>query len=305
MKNDLEEKYVHGSQLFPFEYFWSAQAKQASFPVYCHWHTNMEVLIVEKGSFLVTVDGVTFDGKAGDIFFFNAEQLHQIQTQVPGSAYYSFVFSMQILNSQENDYLQSVFLKPLADEYWFPQKLNMDLVMQDVGNQGNPVPYKQILSCLEKLRKLSIDQPYAYQLLVKSELYQIVAVLWQNNLFVPKSQQISQRHSQTARRLKKVLQYIQENYKEKIVLDDAAEIMHMTPKYFSSYFSETFSMNFVQYLNHYRIEQAGILLQTTDLSILEVGMECGFDNFSYFIRKFKEIQGCTPAKYRKIVHGEK
>ena len=75
--------------------------------------------------------------------------------------------------------------------------------------------------------------------------------------------------------------------------------MHMTPKYFSNYFSNTLFISFVQYLNRYRIEQAAILLQTTSLPVMEVGFEVGYENFSYFIRRFKEFQGCTPSDYRK------
>jgi AraC-like DNA-binding protein len=73
----------------------------------------------------------------------------------------------------------------------------------------------------------------------------------------------------------------------------------MSPKYFSSFFSKTFTISFVQFINNYRIDQACILLKTTDLPILEIAFEVGFENISYFTKKFKELKGYTPKEYRK------
>ena len=41
------------------------------------------------------------------------------------------------------------------------------------------------------------------------------------------------------------------------------------------------------------------MLKETRKSISEIALDCGFDNISYYIRKFKEIQGETPGEYRK------
>ena len=50
--------------------------------------------------------------------------------------------------------------------------------------------------------------------------------------------------------------------------------------------------------NEYRIKKAAILLDDSSLSVSDIAINCGFDNISYFIRKFKEYQGITPKKYR-------
>lgn len=88
MKSDLEEKYVHGSAMFPFQYFHSHTSESIPITVSCHWHTNMEIIFVEKGSFLVVIDGCNYTGQAGDIFFINPEQLHQISSTQNGSSFF-------------------------------------------------------------------------------------------------------------------------------------------------------------------------------------------------------------------------
>ena len=288
MKSDLEEKYVHGSAMFPFQYFHSHTSESIPITVSCHWHTNMEIIFVEKGSFLVVIDGCNYTGQAGDIFFINPEQLHQISSTQNGSSFFSFVFALKNLFFQENDYTQTIYLSPLTGKLWFPSCITKDSPCR-----------VSIENILFELRRLSLERPDAYQLLVKARLYEMIAVLHQYDQFILQSQQTTRTHSSTALRLKEVLQYVSVHYKENITLEQAASIMHMTPKYFSNYFSNTFCISFVQYLNRYRIEQAAILLQTTSLPVMEIGVEVGYENFSYFIRRFKEFQGCTPSDYRK------
>lgn len=288
MKSDLEEKCVHGSPLFPFQYFHSRKDPSVKIFVPCHWHTNIEIVFVEKGPLRIVTDGISRTGQTGDIFFFNSEQLHQINGTKVDNSLYSFVFSLSMLNFQENDYVQNTLIEPLCRERFFPPQLSPQAPC-----------YADVCRELNELRCLSISRPAAYQLIIKAELYRLLAILEQHDQFIPGVRQFSRGHSQTALRLKKVLQYIAEHYKENISLNQAAAVMHMTPKYFSNYFSSNLHINFVQYLNRYRIEQASILLQTTDLPVMEVAFESGYENFSYFIRRFKEFQGCTPSDYRK------
>ncbi len=142
-------------------------------------------------------------------------------------------------------------------------------------------------------------QPDSYRLMTKILLYKVILLLEVNQLFVPVASYKSMTHSHSATRVKELMDYVSKNYQDRITLEQAADIMHMSPKYFSTFFTKTFLISFVQYVNHYRIDQACILLKTTDLPVMEVSFKVGFENFSYFIRKFKEIKGYTPKEYRK------
>ena len=81
MKNDLEEKRVHGSLLFPFQYYTAEQGRHGRPEIFvaCHWHDDVEILTVAKGTLQIMVDGRELRGEEGDIFFFNSGQIHQIQ----------------------------------------------------------------------------------------------------------------------------------------------------------------------------------------------------------------------------------
>lgn len=69
----------------------------------------------------------------------------------------------------------------------------------------------------------------------------------------------------------------------------------------SETFSRYFSKNFYDYVNGYRIEQACSLLKDSDLNILTIAMEVGFNSRSTFNAAFKRITSQTPSQYRKTV----
>ena len=90
---------------------------------------------------------------------------------------------------------------------------------------------------------------------------------------------------------------IEDHYDECITLDDLARAAGMNSKYFCRYFREMTHRTPIDYLNYYRIEQACFKLATTNDSIAEIGMSCGFNDESYFIKTFKKYKGVTPKKY--------
>ncbi|MEE5990269.1 MAG: helix-turn-helix domain-containing protein, partial [Lachnospiraceae bacterium] len=56
---------------------------------------------------------------------------------------------------------------------------------------------------------------------------------------------------------------------------------------------------FKEYLTEYRISKAADLLLHTDRKISEIGGMIGYMDNDYFLKKFIEIKGCTPSKFRK------
>jgi len=69
-------------------------------------------------------------------------------------------------------------------------------------------------------------------------------------------------------------------------------------QYFVRFFKENTGKTPVSYINSYRVYKACELFRTSDLSVLEVAYECGFENVGYFIRTFKKQMNMTPLKYK-------
>ena len=99
-------------------------------------------------------------------------------------------------------------------------------------------------------------------------------------------------------RYKTLVSYMDKHYAEPVSLQQMADIVHCNRQYLCRFFKEIAGVTPIQYMISRRIESACRLLDSTDKSIVDISMECGFDNLSYFIRKFKEKKGCTPGQYR-------
>lgn len=96
-----------------------------------------------------------------------------------------------------------------------------------------------------------------------------------------------------------VKRYIAEHYQEEISLSTAAYTVNISPVYLSRLFKKEEGINFLDYLNQYRIDVAKKLLQDVQYNVLEAAEMAGFKNTRYFSKIFKKNVGITPSEYRK------
>ena len=100
-------------------------------------------------------------------------------------------------------------------------------------------------------------------------------------------------------RINVIYQYVRENFQRTIKLEEIAMEVNMTVPAFCRYFKKISRKTFTQFLNEYRVVHACNLLVQSNLSISEVCLDSGFNNFSHFNRLFKEHTGKSPSAYRK------
>ena len=98
---------------------------------------------------------------------------------------------------------------------------------------------------------------------------------------------------------KRVLEYIGENYKNEISLNDMADLVGLSPAYFSKYFKNITGTSFTHYLNGIRLDYAIKDMLARNSSVTEAALENGFPNVKSFITMCKKVYGVTPAQYKK------
>jgi AraC family transcriptional regulator of arabinose operon len=98
--------------------------------------------------------------------------------------------------------------------------------------------------------------------------------------------------------LLKVLKYIEDNLSKDITIEQLSNIIHFHPNYFIRFFRDHMGCSPIQYINRMRLEKAKNLLKATNLSIKEITDLTGFNDASYFSKKFKKDIGLSPLEYR-------
>lgn len=102
-------------------------------------------------------------------------------------------------------------------------------------------------------------------------------------------------------RLNVVLNHISHHFSDHICVSELATKVNMSLPAFSAYFRKKTRRTVTQYINEYRIGYAKKLLLKSDLSVSQIGYKCGYNNLSFFNRKFKETEGITPLQFRKRI----
>ncbi|MGI9547668.1 MAG: AraC family transcriptional regulator [Flavobacteriaceae bacterium] len=99
-------------------------------------------------------------------------------------------------------------------------------------------------------------------------------------------------------RINVVFNHVKNNFKEEITLKEIADMVSMTVPSFCRYFKKITNKTFVQFVNEYRLVHSSKLLAEHPMSISEVCLESGFNNFSHFNKSFKAFTGKNPSEYR-------
>ena len=95
------------------------------------------------------------------------------------------------------------------------------------------------------------------------------------------------------------IRYIEDNYTGDISLEELAAKCLVSKYYLSHLFSKSTGKSIGRYILDKRLYMAKYMLSSTDLSVEQVSLQCGFSDSAYFCRLFKKEQGCTPTQFRK------
>lgn len=247
-----------------------------------HEHSDFELDMILRGSATVRCNRSEVHVKPGSLLLFNSYEPHEIASDTTEP--------LQILSIQ----ISSQFCK----EY-FPRLHNVEFTPVDIACE---LPEQELREISARLFATAIcffrEQP-GFQLdsvgnvcLMMSQILRLVPHVLIDD------QEYAARKRRTAR-IRRITSYIDQHYKEKIMLPDLAEQEGISTTYLSHFFHETFHMTFQDYLSRLRLEKALILMKDPSMYLVDICMECGFSDNKYLNRMFLKKFGCTASEYRK------
>lgn len=280
---NLYERKSHVSPQFPYNtYLCSIPLDFTLVPA--HWHNDVELIVIKKGTGTIAVDMEPQTVSAGDIILVRPGQIHSIsQHDNDTMEYENILFRPDLLYSQNTDLRTLEYF----DLYFNPE---YDLPWHiDHSNSC----HKKLAECINAIDTLCGERPRYYELSVKGYLFQFFYLL-----FSCQESPVYSTGRKSLDKVKKMIAYIEEHYMEPISVQSAADYMGFSNSHFMKFFKQNMHTTFTSYLNHYRLTIAGRLLLTTDDNILVISEKTGFNNLSYFNRLFKQYFHMTPREYR-------
>lgn len=282
MKNAVRELRPRGTPDFALSLF-RHNVEQVS--VKYHWHPEIELVYVEKGSFNININQKSYLAQPGDIYFINSGELHEMNHIAGQVRFESVVFFPYILDFDVKNPFQRSFIDPIkSGEVCLPHRIDQnddcyDAVREQVG---------RILSA-------GNDEFSKSQQLVA--LYELILILFREKKMY--SGRLNKTDARNSEIIKNITAYIEENLGDKITLSQLAQIPSFTEKYFCSFFKKQTGVTPTEYINRVRLERACELMRMHAFSVTDAAFETGFESLSYFIRRFKKQFGISPAQYKK------
>lgn len=284
MNHNLKEHIVHGTTQYPFTIY---HIQKSDYPIFVplHWHDEVELIYVQKGTLHLTIDKTSYTGTPGNIFIVNSQEIHEMSVTKNDAIYYTILFPLSSLLFQTQDNANLTLLAPLAE-----QKMQFST---NLSFSKHHVLYETLI---KELIHIYYDKHTAYQLGTKSHLMTLIYFLYRHEEIIESKKDLT--YNKVHR---EILYYINEHYTDTITLEQIASHFHMSPKYFSRYFINTFYTSFTEYILHLRLEHAITLLNTSELTITEIALQSGFSSCSYFNKRFKKAFGKSPKNYLQYI----
>lgn len=281
---DTKEKRVHSSTLLPYSYY-ECRIPELFVNVPTHWHSEFELNLVRSGRGEFFYNDTLYQVSAGDIFIVAPDVLHAVY---PGDSdeliYDALVFNKVMLGTGSNDRSSAECIMPIVNG---SHKL-CTRIPRDSAD------YPEFLRLTERIFECVKENKPHYDLLMKSCIMQFFWLLENSDSLIEKGNaDISYSNM-----MRPSLEYMNDHFAEKISVDELAELVHLSKSYYMWCFKKAVGIGAIEYLTQLRIKAALNLLQTTESSISDIALQCGYGNLSNFNRQFKRIVGCSPNQYR-------
>ena len=280
-----KELKQHGNEQFPFLVSYQKLSEYESGSFMWHWHPEIEITYVQKGTMCYKVNHMVYHLKEGDIVFNNSGALHSgTMENQKDCAYIPVTFDSRLIYGFFQSTVNSKYVDPVIQDSMLPA------ICIDQSEPWHK-PFREYL-----LRIIDLDEkkPDFYELDITICLQSMWRLLLEHITYEP---QASRENSLEYDRIKKILSYIEENYQIKITLNDIAGHIHLCESECTRLFKRHMNTTLFAFLQEYRIERSLEFLQD-DQPVSAVADKAGFSDPNYYSKVFAKIKGCSPREYR-------
>ena len=240
-------------------------------------HQDMaEFLFIEKGHCRMLLQDKSIPLRADDLVLINSGMLHDFKVHTSFTAFTMHISSLHLCGLPPGQLTQTAVP-----------------VVLHVGLEGSHSFLRTLLKELQLLAALNVESDARDE--IAAVLIQALIIA---SLEFARKKETGEENTSFNMGIR-IKEYIDAHYLENIKLHDIAEALHINLYYLSHTFKDVTGSSPMQYIIRRRIDEAQTLLLTTNMTITDIAMQCGYNNSNYFQSVFSNIVGMPPGKYRK------
>ena len=248
----------------------------------------MEIIEITLGNVLVQIGTEFAEAKAGDFLYVPPTMVFRVEAKEGEAGMRSMVFDSSIIEVNMENFDTEIFYM------FYVQSKNKIVVFEE----GHPV-HDTLSQYMQESYDEYISKDVCYKLPIRANIYLMMTSLLR--YYCGSKNELDRMIYHNVMRLRPIITYIAEHYKEKIYIETMSEMITVSPDYFTKMFKDSIGRTPIDYINGLRINRAMQMLATTDTSVNDISDELGFSNSNYFHKIFKQYMETSPAAYRKMV----
>lgn len=254
-----------------------------------HWHEGItEIILPIKGSIEVKANFEQILLEEGDFFFINNKTIHAIKSDDEAIVLLFYI---------DLDHFEKQF--PYIKNMFFRNSIYEDLIGKDgidiETNEKFKIHFRNLLiSILLESYNRSIPH-LMFDKLIHKLVYQMIYEFNWLQLLKKDGEFISSVHLD---RYHRIVKYIDDNFSQKINLDDIVAMEFITKTYFSHFWKNLSTYSFGERINYERVLKSEFLL-FENMTITDISNACGFSDVKYYYRNFKKWYRCMPLEHRE------
>ncbi len=285
MKQFLEELKANPDESFFIGVF-QDHIEQTSW----HYHQEFELSFITEGSGKRIVGDSVESFHPGDLIF--------IGPRIP----HVWISGEMARTQHSGRTLESVYL--LFNQDILPQGLTSLPEFKDVkraiklSERGMQIKG----DTLNQVSKIMLQLPYQGRMKRLMLFYEILHIIGNSESFTLLATEgyVKSKFETSNTRVNNIHEFLMNNYRDEINLEEIANLVHLAPASVCRFFKSATGQTIFSYLNKIKVDYACNLLMNTDLNIVDISFDCGFNNLSHFNKQFKQNTGKTPSQYRKL-----
>jgi len=267
-----------------------------------HSHSFFEMVYVQSGFTLHSCSGEVRMLSAGDWFFVRPGEEHSY-INAYGFNIYNCIFLEEALGADLAELRKLPGLDYLLSDSWIPDPTSTDPVTFERILHVDVSQRRSVESALEAIQSECQERQVGWEILAKSRLLSLLVQysrLYEQRLQEQQKGQQKSAASDYYIYIYKILQYVNDHYREDIGMAELSVATGLSVDYMSRRFKAVMHMSPSEYIRRFRVAKAMEMLSGTDLPIAAIAEQTGFSDISLFSRVFRNAVGMPPASYRKM-----